>query len=92
MTTLGSPSHAINSHLEIEGYGGLGAMPESVFFPTFSSNPEIPILKKKKKGESGTGKLLHPLSKKALFKCARDVPFPASLTPNNYTNYRTLSV
>lgn len=67
-------------------------MPESVFFPMFSSNPEIPILKKKKKGESGTGKLLHPLSKKALFKCARDVPFPASLTPNNYTNYRTLSV
>lgn len=26
-------------------------MPESVFFPMFSSNPEIPILKKKKKKE-----------------------------------------
>lgn len=33
LTTLGSSSHgdAINGHLEIEGYGGLGVMPESVF-------------------------------------------------------------
>ena len=60
MTTLGSPSHAVNSHLEIEGYGGLGAMPESVFSPMFSSNPEISILKKKKEKvgiENCSGKL-----------------------------------
>ena len=71
---------------------GWGRCQRVYFPPCLVPTLKSQFQKKKKKGESGTGKLLHPLSKKALFKCARDVLFPASLTPNNYTNYRTLSV